>query len=199
MSERPAPAERVVLNAGCGRMAENEKRAGAAAGVRRVYLDLRDNVGADVVHDLNVRPLPFANAAFDEIVLFHILEHIREIYPFMDEIHRIGKPGCRVRVVVPHYTDWTFWRDPGHVTHFNSFSFDRFEVTRGHHFDTQRPFKIARMRIALQKLWRTVGLEALVNLSLRVPALRFVRKFWETHLCFLVRGVTVEVDLIVVK
>jgi SAM-dependent methyltransferase len=176
-------------------MAERERQAGIAVNEERKYLDVRTNVGADIVHNLNELPLPIPDQQFDEIIAYHVLEHIREFYPLMDELHRILKTGGILHVVVPHHTDWTFWRDPGHITHFNSYSFDRFQAVHGHHFDTPFPFIIKKQKIHLQKIWRYIGFEFLLNLSFKVRALRFVRKIWESQLCFMIRGVTIHVDL----
>ena len=191
--------EKVILNAGCGRTAELEKSEKAHPDIKYVYLDIRDNVGADVVHDLNALPLPFADNYFDEIILSHIIEHLNDAYLFLEEVHRILKPNGIVRIVTPHYTDWTYWRDPGHKLHFNSYSFDRFEDTRGHHFDTKYPFKIEELRVDLQNLWRYLGLEFLINLSIKANPLRSIRKFWEAYLCFIIRGVTIKVKMRALK
>ena len=191
--------QRVILNAGCGRTAEKEKGEKGNPDAKVIYLDIRDNVGADVVHDLNMLPLPFTNNYFDEIILSHIIEHMDNVYPFFEEIHRVLKPNGVVDIVVPHYTDWTYWRDPGHKLHFNSYSFDRFQDTKGHHFDTKYPFKIEKLEVNLQNLWKYLGLEYLINLSIRSRPLRSIRKFWESYLSFIIRGVTVKVRMSAIK
>ncbi len=178
-----------VLNAGSGR----RKIQGA------VNLDIRDYIGADVVHDLNITPYPFADSYFDEVILSHIIEHLYDCFKCFNEIHRICKAGALVHIVVPHYTDWTYWRNPDHRLHFNSYSFDQLEQTQDHHFDTLYPYKIIRLKVHLQKLWRIFGLQALINFSIRHKSFRFIRKFWEGHLSFLIRAATVSVTLQVVK
>jgi predicted SAM-dependent methyltransferase len=185
-----------ILNAGCGRMTEQGKYFND---YEIIYLDIRDNVGADIVHDLNKLPLPFPDNSFDEIWLFNIIEHLNDIFQFFEEVHRILKPGGVMKVSVPHYTDWTFWRDPSHKTHFNSYSFDRFQDTYGHHFDTKTPWKITHLSVTLQRLWRYTGIEWIINLSIKYPAIRFFRKTWEQYLCFMVHGVNIYVEMTPVK
>ena len=190
--------QKIILNAGCGRTAEKEKaekQKNEPACVKTVYLDIRDNVGADVVHDLNALPLPFEDNYFDEIILSHVIEHLDNVYTFLEEIHRILKPDGVVNITVPHYTDWTYWRDPGHKLHFNTYSFDRFQDTKAHHFDTKCPFQIEQLKVDLQKLWRYLGIQFLINLSIKFKPLRNIRKTWESYLCFVIRGVTIKVKM----
>lgn len=191
--------EKVILNAGCGRTAEKEKSAKKYQNERIIYLDIRDNVGADIVHDLNELPLPFEDNYFDEIILSHIIEHLDNVYIFFEELHRILKPNGLVNIVVPHYTDWTYWRDPGHHLHFSTYSFDRFQVTKGHHFDTRYPFRIEKLSVELQRFWRCLGIEFLINLSIKFRPLRSIRKFWESYLSFIIRGVIIRVQMCAVK
>jgi len=189
---------KTILNAGCGRTAEKEKKQTPTEN-QMIYLDIRDNVGADVVWNLNKIPLPFEDNHFDEIVLHHIIEHISNIYELFEDIHRILKPNGVVKIVVPHYTDWTFWRDPSHKTHFNSYSFDRFEDTKSHHFDTKYPFKVEKLKISFQNIWKYTGVEFLVNLSVKYRAIRGIRKFWESYLSFIMRASTIKVRMKALK
>lgn len=194
--------QKMILNAGCGRTTEKEKaekEKDVAVYAKTVYLDIRDNVGADFVHDLNDLPLPFEDNYFDEIILSHIIEHLDNVYTFLEEIHRILKPNGVVKITVPHYTDWTYWRDPGHKLHFNSYSFDRFQDTKGHHFDTKYPFQIEQLSVDLQKLWRYLGIQFLINLSIKFKPLRNIRKTWESYLSFVIRGVTIKVKMRAIK
>lgn len=190
-------AKKIILNAGCGRTSEKDKQAGKdeSADAKTVYIDIRDNIGADVVHDLNKTPLPFRDNHFDEIILSHIIEHLHDVYGFLEEIHRILKPGGIARIIVPHYTDWTYWTDPSHIRHFNSYSFDRFQETEAHHFDTKYPFKVVELSVDLQKIWRYLGVQFLVNFSIRHRSFRLFRKMWESYWCFLIRGITVKATL----
>jgi hypothetical protein len=49
------------------------------------------------------------------------------------------------------------------------------------------------------KLWRALGVEFLVNLQNRRPALRFFRRFWESYLCYIIRGKTIYFEFEVLK
>jgi hypothetical protein len=49
------------------------------------------------------------------------------------------------------------------------------------------------------KLWRLTGWELLVNLCNSYPSMRFLRRFWEQYLCFVVRGKTIFFEFEVLK
>ena len=49
------------------------------------------------------------------------------------------------------------------------------------------------------KLWRALGFELAVNACNRYPSLRFLRRFWEQYLCFVVRGKTIYFEFEVIK
>lgn len=167
-----------ILDLGCGRA----KRAGAI-GVDRVALP-----GVDVVHDLDQVPYPFRNGAFDEIYATHIIEHVASILAVMEEIHRISRPGARVTIITPHYTDAISWQDPTHRWHLNSYSMSYFDPDYHTNHYTPARFRVLRREVELARIWKYLGLQALVNLDHRVPAARFVRKLWEQYLCFMFRG-----------
>lgn len=92
-------------------------------------LDMSPDVGADVVWDLEERPLPFEDETFDEIGCFDVLEHVgrqgdwRGWFDEMSEYHRILKPGGRFLALVPIGGDAL--ADPGHTRmfHQNHFGF----------------------------------------------------------------------------
>ena len=69
---------------------------------------------ADVVCDLSVVPWPFADESYDEILAADILEHLPDFTAFMNECHRVLRPGGVLEVIVPMPSD-NFWLDPTHV------------------------------------------------------------------------------------
>jgi SAM-dependent methyltransferase len=176
-----------VLELGCGR-----QKAPGALGVDRVPLP-----GVDVVCDLNHVPYPFRDNVFDEVRAVHVIEHLDSIVASMEEIFRIGKPGSRLTLVTPHYSDSISWQDPTHKWHLNSYSFRYFDLNwKQESYSTQTStdyytsasFLTLRRHVEMAKLWKWLGLAFLINLDNRFPAMRFVRKFWEQYLCFLLRG-----------
>src|SRR5437763_16362140 len=70
-----------------------------------VNLDLAAGPGVDVVADLDrcpEQPLPFADATLDECLASHLFEHFHHPLPFMQEPHRIAKPGASAVFRVPY-------------------------------------------------------------------------------------------------
>jgi hypothetical protein len=104
------------LNLGCG----NRHLPNA------VNLDASDRVGADVVHDLNCIPWPFADNAFAEVHAYDVIEHLRDVVQTLEEIHRICRHGAAVHVTVPHFSSANAFTDVTHRHWFAWRSFDPF-------------------------------------------------------------------------
>ena len=133
MSSKPA-----VLDLGCG----NRKRPGT------VGIDSNPRTAADVVHDLDCFPYPFADAAFDEIYADNVIEHLAEPVKVMEELHRISKPGARIKVIVPYFRSLWAFIDPTHRHFFSVDSFSYYdpahENSRLYNYSTAR-FQIERV------------------------------------------------------
>ena len=89
-----------------------------------VNLDIARIKGIDVVHNLNKIPYPFADNTFDEVCAFDVLEHLDDYIAAIREIHRILKPGGKLRIVVPHWNSNGVFFDP---THKHGFAYTTFE------------------------------------------------------------------------
>jgi len=130
--------------------------------------------GVNLVHDLNVLPLPYADASVDEIFAENIFEHLDYI-PLLRECHRLLIPGGRLRLEVPHFTSVNNFADPTHRNRFSIRTFNFFcgatyegSLDRGYYFDFKFS-KIAERRIRFYK--RSIYafnslIEGLVNQSL---------------------------------
>lgn len=126
-----------VLNLGCGlRHVEGA-----------VNLDVARSACPDVVHDLNVRPWPFSDGAFDEVLARDVIEHLDDIVGVMEEIHRVARDGAVVRIAVPHFSCANAFRDITHRHYFSWFSFHYFTRENEFGFYTDRRFE--RQRIEL--------------------------------------------------
>jgi SAM-dependent methyltransferase len=181
---------RKILVVGCGW----NKVPGA------IGIDSNPRAHADVVHDLGVVPYPFPDNDFDEIVCRHVIEHVPDVMALVSELHRIAKPGARLTIVTPHYTNPDWATDPTHRNHFNSYSFNCFIDDRQlFPFYTDVRLKAIRTYVSLANLWRAIGLEFLVNLDQRWPSFRFTRKFWEFYLNMVFRGKELQMEFEVVK
>ena len=168
-----------TLDVGCG----VRKYPGA------IGIDVNPASAADVICDLDRFPYPFADRTFDNLRAIHVIEHLTDVIGSMEEFHRLVKPGGRVRIETPHYSDFSSFCDPTHKHHLNSFSFRYFgENHGGFGYYTDAKFREISVRVKLLAFWRWLGFEFLVN---RFP--RF-RKFWEFYLCYMVRGKAMEFE-----
>jgi SAM-dependent methyltransferase len=178
MPSKTQLSESKVLELGCGR----NKHANAV-GIDRIGLP-----GVDVVHDLNQFPYPFADNSFEEVYAIHVIEHLDSILAVMEEIHRITVAGARTVIITPHHSDSISWQDPTHKWHLNSYSFSYFEPSYHTNYYTRARFRVVRKEIELASIWKRIGIQCLVNLDHRWRAVRFIRRIWELHLCFILRG-----------
>jgi predicted SAM-dependent methyltransferase len=82
-----------------------KKWASVSQGVREQWKILDVAGTPDYVHDLNAgEPLPFADNEVDNVYTSHTLEHVRHwlVIPLLTDIHRVLKPGGKIRIVVPN-------------------------------------------------------------------------------------------------
>lgn len=82
------------LNLGCG---ESKKEG-------YINLDRQSILNPDIAHDLNNLPYPFHDNEFELVEARHVLEHLREPFAVMEELHRILKTGGILKIQVPHFS-----------------------------------------------------------------------------------------------
>lgn len=145
----------------------------------------------DVVCDLDHFPWPLASGIFDEVRAIHVIEHVADVVRTVEEMVRVLKPGGRLIIETPHYTDFSSFCDPSHRWHLNSFSL-RYFTGDDAGFGYYTPVKLteSRIHVRLLALWRLLGFEFLVNRSRRF------RKFWEFYLCFVIRGKVITFEFL---
>jgi SAM-dependent methyltransferase len=70
----------------------------------------------------------FLPESFDAISMWHVLEHVHALYPYLQQIKNILKPDGLVFIAVPNYTsydakkygaDWAAYDVPRHLYHFS--------------------------------------------------------------------------------
>lgn len=86
-------------------------------------VDIAKADGVDMVYDLEKFPWPFPDNSVDEAVCSHYIEHTKDIIKFMNEVHRILKPGAKILIVAPYYNSMRAWQDPTHTRVISETSF----------------------------------------------------------------------------
>lgn len=95
----------VVVDLGCGGTKQYPGNLG---------LDIFPAPGVDAVADLS-RSLPLADDSVDVLFAVHILEHLIDFLPLLDECHRVLRPGGVLHVMSPWWRHVNAVADPTHV------------------------------------------------------------------------------------
>ena len=106
------------LNLGCG---NNIREGWVNLDHPRAVPSLLNPTGAELVGcnlDYPLVELPFDDNTFEEILAQHVLEHIHNLLPLLQELHRIAEPGGKLLVAVPYGSADGAWADPTHVRAF---------------------------------------------------------------------------------
>jgi SAM-dependent methyltransferase len=124
--------EPVVLDLGCG----DQKQYPTNLGV-----DRRPTPSVAAVADVS-RPLPFRDGGVDRIFAVHVLEHLIDFLPLVDECHRVLRPGGVLHVLSPWWKHVNAVADPTHVRLLDTQTFKGICSYPGHR--TWRPLHIGR-------------------------------------------------------
>lgn len=81
-----------------------------------------------VIVNLEEGVLPFEDNSVDAARAIHVLEHIRNLIPLMNEVHRVLKSGRPFTIEVPLANTVGSLKDPTHVRQFVPESFDYFDI-----------------------------------------------------------------------
>jgi 2-polyprenyl-3-methyl-5-hydroxy-6-metoxy-1,4-benzoquinol methylase len=149
-----------VLDVGCGRGVILGPLADRGFEVHGVEMSAEAARGADPRAQIriaaNLADAGFEAGCFDEIVIWHVLEHLADPRATLAEVHRILRPGGRLIVAVPNFSslqarssgaEWFHLDLPRHLYHFPVLALRRlltatgFDVESEHHFSLrQNPF-----------------------------------------------------------
>lgn len=105
-----------ILHLGCGRAKHR----------RALGIDTSPSSKADLLWNLDQRPWPLPDDAFERVYAINVLEHLDDVVATMEEIHRVSRPGAEVRIMVPFPSGHHAWTDPTHKRAFMSRSFQYF-------------------------------------------------------------------------
>jgi len=93
-----------------------------------INLDCVALEGVDVVANLDDcanTPLPLDDNSISEIRAYHLIEHLHNPLPFMQELYRIAAPNAKAEFKVPYGSSDSAFEDPTHVRQYflNSFGY----------------------------------------------------------------------------
>jgi SAM-dependent methyltransferase len=189
----------IFLNAGCG-----QTRIPDAVGTDIKMIP--DYV--DIIHDLNKIPYPFKENCFDEIHLYHVLEHLDIPIEVVEELNRLLKTNGILYIRVPHFSSMGAFSDITHKRPFGYSSFDCFDEFHPYHFYTDAKFLIIRKKIKYHPYFPNSGIyekyvhnnNCLMILRPIVLLFNFLISlsplFFERIWCYLIGGATeIEVEL----
>ena len=87
---------------------------------------------ASSVHHTQLLPVEdlysLAPESYDAITLWHVLEHVHDLHPYLDQLKKLLKKGGRIFIAVPNYTSydaqvyqgaWAAYDVPRHLYHFS--------------------------------------------------------------------------------
>jgi SAM-dependent methyltransferase len=95
----------VALDLGCGAQRQYPDSFG---------VDLRATAEVSVRAELSGR-LPFRDEAVDRVHVVHLLEHLPDFLPLVDECHRVLRPGGVLHLMAPWWRHVNAVADPTHV------------------------------------------------------------------------------------
>ena len=131
----------VIVDIGCG-----ANKLNGAFG-----LDRRKEPGVDIICDFE-HAVPLKTNSVDVVYMSHIMEHIRDLIPFMEEVYRVCRSEAEVRVIVPYYTSRGAFRDPTHVRYITEDTFQYFESPTDYGAKTN--FRIEKIVFDMRKPFR---------------------------------------------
>lgn len=105
----------ITLDLGCGKKKHKHS----------IGLDMIPLSGVDIVCDLS-KKIPIRTGSVDIVCTHHFLEHLDDIRPITEEIHRVLKPGGYVIAVVPYYASSKAYQHPEHKIFFTYRTFEFF-------------------------------------------------------------------------
>jgi SAM-dependent methyltransferase len=186
-------AEPIALELGCG---ERKKRPGS------VGVDHRDLPGVDLVGDVYDVLAALPDGCAGEITSSHFVEHVPDLRRLVQELARVLRPGGRLEIVAPHFSNAYFYSDYTHERPFGLYSLsylatDRIFRRRAPHYEEPAPLTLRRVDLVFRSL-AVFPVRRLLRrpLTWLVNRSAWTREFYEENLCWLLPCYEVRFELV---
>jgi SAM-dependent methyltransferase len=89
-----------------------------------------------------------APESYDAITLWHVLEHVHDLHPYVEQLKKLLKRGGRIFIAVPNYTsydatvyqgNWAAYDVPRHLYHFSPDAMERLMTRHDLQLHVSRP------------------------------------------------------------
>jgi 2-polyprenyl-3-methyl-5-hydroxy-6-metoxy-1,4-benzoquinol methylase len=87
-------------------------------------------------------------STYDAITLWHVLEHVHDLHPYIDQLKKLLKPEGKIFIAVPNYLSgdadayrlkWAAYDVPRHLYHFTPKAMETLLKQHGLHITTKKP------------------------------------------------------------
>ena len=127
-----------ILDLGCGSRKYKDD-TNEVIGMDKFQLE-----DVDVVHDIEKTPFPFKDNEFDMIIANHVVEHVQNFFPLMEELYRITKQDGLIKIRTPHFSSRSAFGNPDHKRFFTLTSFDCFKPNHEENYHSKARFDIIK-------------------------------------------------------
>ncbi|MDD5241099.1 MAG: methyltransferase domain-containing protein [Sulfuricella sp.] len=128
-------------------------------------LDLVALPNVDIVADINQPLSALPDNSVDAISSCHVFEHITNLPGLMEELYRVCRPGARIEISVPHFSNPHYFSDPTHVRPWGLYTMSYF-MDEEDQFGRGVPSYYSKARFLMEKIefafYRTSLLDRIV-------------------------------------
>ena len=100
----------------------------------------------------------FPSEAFDAITLWHVLEHVHDLHPYIQQLRKLLAPGGKLFIAVPNYTSadekiyheyWAAYDVPRHLYHFPPKAMEQLMDKHGLKIEKMKPMWYDSMYVSM--------------------------------------------------
>jgi ubiquinone/menaquinone biosynthesis C-methylase UbiE len=91
------------------------------------------------IEPVEAAPMPFPNASFDVVLSFQVIEHVRDVPAYLQEIERVLAPGGQVLIATPDRSSRLFpYQKPWNMWHLREYTREQLHNTIAAYFSNVR-------------------------------------------------------------